>query len=249
MKKITSLGLVLLLASLLILPGCISIAMDTKINPDGSGTRTVDIAIEKSVAQFMEDQTKKSTPKGGKYRSYTKGDDKHYEISYKFKNIKELREMNEEMGTKGSSGTPQSKRIDLKKKDYLFLVDYTFVEEFPSSESSKQTSQLDQAISIRYKVTLPGKITKAKKADEKTETSATWDLTSTKGGKIEVSSRYIRWWTIILAAVIAVGLIILIALIILLKRRAKRTSGTAKVEAEPEKLEPEPEKAEPEPKE
>jgi hypothetical protein len=45
---------VFLLIAILVLPGCIALAIDTEINPDGSGTRRMDVAIEGTLDELLK---------------------------------------------------------------------------------------------------------------------------------------------------------------------------------------------------
>ncbi|MDI6822275.1 MAG: hypothetical protein QMD66_05405 [Actinomycetota bacterium] len=188
----------------LILSGCITFTFETKINPDGSGRRIQDIALESSFARMLEsaakksgktslkEELKKNLPKEGKLRIYTKKGKVHYEVSFDFKDIDELNRINKKL----SAVRDISTNVKLTKKDSIFLALYDFQEKIPPLEAT-ELEQLEMigAYSIVYKLNMPGKIIKANTNEIEGET-AIWDINPFKGKEIRAKSRYIRWWAI-----------------------------------------------------
>ncbi|MEW6188543.1 MAG: hypothetical protein AB1466_00290 [Actinomycetota bacterium] len=186
----------------LILSGCIiTFTFETKINPDGSGRRIQDIALESSFARMLEsaakksgkpslkEELKKNLPKEGKLRIYTKRGKVHYEINFDFKNIDELNRINKKL----SAVRDISTNVKLTKKDSIFLVLYDFKEKIPPLEATElERLEMLEACSVVYKLTMPGKIIKANTNEIEGET-AMWDVNPFKGKEIRAKSRYIRW--------------------------------------------------------
>lgn len=196
---------------LLFLPGCLTFTIDTRLNPDGSGQRSLDIAIDQSFADILETKAreseelsleetlKKDLPKGTDFRKFSREGKVHYETTFLFENIDELNQINRDLTKNGSGQRPASEKITLDKKDWLFFVNYRYFEKFTASQTTSSTQkQLVQPFTAVYKLSLPGKITKAN-AEKVKRNSATWYINPLKGGEIKASSFYIRWWTIILA--------------------------------------------------
>lgn len=230
--------LLVALVATIFVSGCINFTYKTEINPNGSGKRTIDIALDKNFQSLLEsttakkdqgsfeEQTKKNLPEGGKLRTYTKGDKAHYEISFKFDSIKDLQKTTQQM-SKGSSQGPQASQVNLSRKDYLLFATYTFSEKFPASDEDitpsekKLTESLAKIFSLDYKLKMPGKFTSSN-ADEIKEGTATWHLNVAEGGEVKATSRYIRWWAVILVLIfLLLLLVILIAMGIAAARRKK----------------------------
>jgi len=222
-NKVTTLIAVSVLC--LILSGCITFTFETKINPDGSGRRIQDTALESGFARMLEsaakksgkpslkEELKKNLPKEGKLRIYTKKGKVHYEVSFDFKDIDELNRINKKL----SAVRDISTSVKLSKKDSIFLVTYNFREKIPPLEATElEQLEMLEACSVVYKLNLPGKIIKANANEIEGET-AIWDINPFKGKEIRAKSRYIRWWVI--------SFLFLLVLIsaggILLRKRAK----------------------------
>jgi len=236
---------------MLLLPGCITATYETKLNSDGSGERIQDLAIDESFAgmldssgavqgkKSLEEELKASMPKDAKYKKFTKEGKVHHQIIFKFKNIDELNKANKKLNE--DSDVPQAKGAKLEKADYLIFATYKFTDEFPGGSKSNlnaEEEQIAKAISINYKLTLPGKITKAKQTDDIEDDTATWQINPIEGGKIEATSRYIRWWLIILLIVLIV-IILIVGLILLFMGLKKKKRDAPKHLKTPE---PQPEK-------
>lgn len=234
MRKKLILGFVLLLISIFMLSGCITYTLKTTINPNGSGSRIIDAAIDKTyVEQFgsnLEEGLKKGAPKEAKFKTYTKDNQQHYEIIFEFKNIDDLKDISKKMS--GNEQGPNISDVKLKITDFFVIATYEFSENIPGSgeevkKDALDLGQLSSAFSLNYELTLPGKITKAN--TEKIEGStASWEIDSTKGKKIEATSTYVRWWAIIIVAIVLVGIIVVISIFILTSRRKKATSASNK---------------------
>lgn len=214
--------LIFTLCMALVLPGCITATFETKINSDGSGQRIQDIAIDESFAGLLEsadaskgkkgleEELKANMPKDAKYKKFTQDGKVHYQITFDFKDLDQLNKISTQLN-KGSD-IPKATDAKLAKTEYIIFANYKFSDEFPSGTTSKlkpEEEQIAKAISINYKLTLPGTITEAKKTDEIDSDTATWHITRAKGGKIEATSRYVRWWLVItlLAALLFMAII------------------------------------------
>ncbi len=204
---------------------------------DGSGSRTIDIAIDKSFAQVMEstpssedsknieEEMKKNLPKGGKFRKYDKDDKTHYQMNFDFKNIKDLKAKNKKLSDSEEGLAFENIKFD--KKDYLILATYSYSEEISQTDeqtSTPESEELTKSFSLEYKLTLPGEITDAKNTDKIKDGTATWNLSFVEGGKISAKSQLIRWWLIIIlaVAVFILFLIIIIAIILVIRSRKKK---------------------------
>ncbi|MDI6892013.1 MAG: DUF3153 domain-containing protein [Actinomycetota bacterium] len=231
---------VFLLITILVLPGCVALAIDTEINPDGSGIRKMDVAIEETLDELLktaaiqqgeptfEEQMKKNAPKGSKFDTYAEEGKVHYAVSFKFENVEQLKKLSEAT-SKGTQGFKTS-GIRLTKRDRILFAVYDFSEKIPASTAkvSPEQEKLAKAISLTYKLTLPGRIIKSN-ADKIEENSATWRISALKGGEVRASSRYIRWWVVGVVALLLL-LIVVAAVFTVLKaisrRRASRLSST-----------------------
>jgi len=213
-KKSFSLLVILAISLALILPGCISTTYEIKLNLDGSGENKQDLAIDESVAGLMEsseqlsgeksleERLKESMPKDGKYKKFTKEGKIHHQITFNFKDVDELNKINQKLKKISNVSTPV--KAKLERVDFLVFASYTFTNKFPAaskSDQSEEEEKMADATSITYKLTLPGKITKAN-TDEIEKDTVTWNINPTKGGKIEASSQYIRWWLVIVLIVV-----------------------------------------------
>ncbi len=233
-------AVVFLLIAILVLPGCIALAIDTEINPDGSGTRKMDVAIEETLDELLktaaiqqgeptfEEQMKKSAPKGSKFDTYTEEGKVHYAVSFKFENVRELRKLSEAT-SRGTQGLKTS-GIRLTKKERILFATYDFSEKIPASTAkvSPEQEKLAKAISLTYKLALPGRIIKSN-ADEIEENSATWRISALKGGEVRASSRYIRWWVVGVVALLLLLIVVagvFAALQAISRRRASCSSPT-----------------------
>ncbi len=237
-KKFFSFLLIPAILLTLILPGCISTTYEIQLNLDGSGENKQDLAIDESVAGLMksseqlsgekslEEKLKESMPKDGKYKKFTKEGKIHHQITFKFKDVDELNKINKKLKKISNVSTPV--KAKLKKTDFLVFGSYTFTNKFPEaskSDQSEEEEQMADATSITYKLTLPGKITKAN-TDEIEKNTGTWDIDPTKGGKIEASSQFIRWWLIIVLIVLFLLVIVAAAIgFFIAYRKLKRTAS------------------------
>ncbi len=241
MKKIYYLLFSILLIFALFLSGCVTFTVTTKINPNGSGKRIIDVAIDENLITLLEaqakkegqisleEQLKKDLPQEANFKKYSQEGKVHYESSFNFSDIEELKKINEKMGEDKKSPQPKSSNIKLIQKNFLFFSNYTFLESFPSlKKATPEEKRLAQVFSVVYNLTLPGKLTKANTSEVK-EGTATWRINPIEGGKVEASSVYVRWWAIILIAVIV--LVILFALfgavvsLFIIKRRRETQSS------------------------
>ncbi len=237
LRKKTSAWLwILVLSFALILPGCITASFETKIGPDGSGERIQDLAIDETFVGALESsanlqgkggiegELKKNMPKGAKYKKYTKEGKVHYQIIFNFDDIDELNKINKTLNK--DSDTPKSIEAKLVKRDALVFATYKYTDEFPESKTKMkpEEEQIAKAFSVSYKLTLPGKITKAN-TDEIESGEATWHISPIKGGKIEATSRYVRWWLIIVLAVVFSFIIIISGVLIFVGLRKKKSAA------------------------
>jgi len=232
-KRSFALLIVMILCLALILPGCITASYETKINPDGSGERIQDLAIDESFVGALEssaalqgkgsieDELKKNMPKDAKYKKFTKDGKVHYQVTFDFKDMNELNRIDKKLNK--DSDTPKSVEAKLSKNDFLIVATYKYTDKFPESKTKMkpEEEQLAKAFSVSYKLSLPGKITKAN-TDEIENNTATWHISPVKGGKIEATSRYIRWWLIIAVAVTFLLIIIISVVLIFLGLRKKK---------------------------
>lgn len=199
---------------MVVLPGCISTNYNVKINLDGSGRSKQDLAIDKSLAGLIESsqalagkkglekELKNAIPNDGKYKKFTKGGKIHHQITFDFGDVEDLNATNRKL--KEISNVPTPVKAKLERLDFLVFATYTFTNKFPAeSENAKNLgeAQAAKAISITYKLTLPGQLTDAN-TDEIKGNTAAWKINPTKGGKIEASSQYIRWWLVIVLIVL-----------------------------------------------
>jgi hypothetical protein len=232
-RKSFLLLLVLILSLALILPGCITASFETKINPDGSGERIQDLAVDEAFIGALEssatlrgkgsieDELKKNMPKDAKYKKFTKDGKIHYQIIFDFKDVDELNRINKKLNK--DSDTPKSVEAKLSKTDFLVIATYKYTDEFPKSKSKmkSENEQLARAFSVSYKLTLPGKITKAN-TDEVENNTATWHISPVEGGKIKATSRYIKWPLIIVIAVALLLIVIILGILIFFSLRKKK---------------------------
>ena len=229
---------ILIVALVLILPGCISTNYNVKINLDGSGQSKQDLAIDKSLAGLIESsqalagkkglekELKNAIPNDGKYKKFTKDGKIHHQITFDFEDVEDLNATNRKL--KEISNVPTPVKAKLERLDFLVFATYTFTNKFSAeSENTKNAgaAQAAKAISITYKLTLPGQLTDAN-TDEIKENTAAWKINPTKGGKIEASSQYIRWWLVIVLIIIFLLIIVatLIAFFVAYRRFKAPTS-------------------------
>ena len=243
--KLSQFLLVAIILAAFILPGCIDYTIETKINPDGSGKRVLIVAIDESFANMagegeegdIEKQLKAGAPKDAKTKTYTKDGKVNYRIEFNFKDAKELEKTNKDMSKDKKEGqAPKTSNVKLEKKDWFVYATYEFSEEFPASKgAAEQLDQLTQGFTVDYKLTLPGKITKAS-TDNFKEGTATWNFSMNEGKKIEASSQLIRWTWIIIIGIVILGLILVLILILIFTRKSKKPKSQKKEdpEAQPE---------------
>lgn len=224
----------LLLACLIVLPGCVTFSIGTEINSDLSGKRVYDVAVDESFASLLEaskekgedveTQMKKGAPEGSKYKTFKKGGKVHYEVSFPFSNLEDLKSKIAKMSGSSKEGqSPKSTVASLEKKDMLVFATYTFEENFPAAPKTKESKQFEQfakAFSVTCKVKMPGSITSASGGQIKGDT-ATWSFNLTDGKKIKVTSRYVRWWLIIVVIAVSLGLLLAIVIGALFLRKPK----------------------------
>lgn len=238
-KKSWLLFSIFLLCLALILPGCITATYETKVNSDGSGQRIQDLAIDESFAGLLdssaelkgkgglEAELKKNMPKDAKYKKFTKEGKVHHQVTFDFKDVDELNKINKQLNT--NSDVPKTVEAKLEKAEYLVFATYKFRDEFPATskgEMKPEEEQLAKAMSVTYKLTLPGKITKAEKAEDIKDDTATWHVSPTQGGKVEATSRYVRWWLIIVLLFALIFIVIVSAILIFLGVRKKKYAGS-----------------------
>lgn len=229
--------LIALLVGSVFLPGCLTLTLNTKINPNGSGERSIDVAIDESFAGILEESVKgtgtpslekqmtKGLPKDATFRQFRRGKKVHYETAFSFDSIDELNQINQKSAREETGQTPRSNKIALDKKDWLFFVTYKFYENFPASqpETTSQAKQLIQPFTATYKLSLPGRISKAN-ADKTKGNSATWYISPSKGTEVNARSYYVRWWAIIIAVVLLLLIIVGLVIIFLPKLMKKRSA-------------------------
>lgn len=241
-RRLSLLLLVIFLTAPLILPGCITYSFETKISPDGSGKRTLEVAMDEGLADTtgtrteetdIEGELKEGAPKDAKYKTYTKEGKVHYQVSFPFKNVDELNKTNSEMGSGKKEGqAPKTNDIKLDRKDWLVYATYKFSERFPSTKGAGQLKELTESFSVTYKLTLPGEITEAT-TDDIEKGTATWDFNLSDGKKIEASSRLVRWNRIIIIGGVILGLIIFLFLIVIFTRKPRSKPRPRKGEEQP----------------
>lgn len=238
-------SLVLILT--LLLPGCITVTYETKINSDGSGQSIQDRAIDESFASMLEssealqgnkgieDALKKNMPKDAKYKKFTKDGKVHHQITFDFQDVDELNKTNKKL--KKISNVPIAVEAKLEKADFVVFANYKYTNEFSSGskgDMKPEEEQVAKASSITYKLTLPGTITKAENTDEVDGSTATWHINPTQGRKIEATSRYIRWWLIIVLLVAILLIIIISGILIFLGLRKKKPAPSEPTKASEE---------------
>ncbi len=242
MSKIKIFFISLLIISLFSLTGCIDYVIKTEVKENGSGSRSIDLAIDKSFAKVMEtapsggesknieEEMKDALPEGGKFRKYEKGDKSHYQITFDFKDIDDLKKKNEKFA--GSEDGLSFKNTKLVKRDYIVFATYKFSEEIESTQASSeanspQAEQLTQSFSLKYQLSLPGEITKTENKGKIDKDTAAWELSFTEGGKISATSQIVRWYIIIALAVVLfiIFLIILILFFLFIRSRRKKAAG------------------------
>ncbi len=234
-RKSKLLSSILILIAILILPGCITATYETKINSDGSGQRIQDLAIDESFAGILEssetlqgkkgleEELKKNMPKDAKYRKFTRDGKVHHQITFDFKDIDELNTINKNLNK--SSDVPTAAGARLSKTEFIVFANYKFTDELPAqpkSEMKPEEEKVAKAISVTYKLTLPGKISKAGGTGEVENNTATWHISPTQGGKIEATSRYVRWWLVIVLLVVTLLIIMISGILIFLGLRRKK---------------------------
>jgi hypothetical protein len=235
--------LIAILTGSVFLPGCLTLTLGTKINSNGSGQRSIDVAIDKSFAGILEESVKgtgtsslkkqmtEGLPKGATFRQFQRGNKIHYETVFSFDSIDELNQINRKLAQEEKGQALSSNKIVLDRKDRLFFITYRFYENFPASrnETTSQVKQLVQPFTVTYRLWLPGKISKAN-GEKITENRATWYINAGKGTEVSARSYIIRWWAIIVAGAFALTLIITAAAVILSRSKKSIQPEAAPIE-------------------
>ena len=126
--------------------------------------------------------------------------DKSGDLSVEFEPQKDLQE---EGGSSADGGyrPPEVFAKGFSKKDWLFVVYYQY-----EMRADLSYAPVIEGNRIRVQVSLPGQILSAN-ANRIERGNARWDLALGKTYKMDVTSRYLRWWLIVLVAVVAVLLL------------------------------------------
>ncbi len=203
---------------LFILPGCVglkSFSVGTKINPDCSGKRVIDLALEKKVVASIEKENgtklethlKRKLPSRTNIKKHQKNNYIYYTIAIPFKKINEVPDQLSEL-LKNNGDTHAS----LTCKDQIFSISYdlkeeinlkqTFIDSIAPESIDLDTSSLD----IEYWTQVPGEIRETSGTPVTADT-AVWKLKTDKTYKIRTKSLLIRWWLIALTGIAVLVLI------------------------------------------
>lgn len=220
--------------SLSLTSGCLTYTIETKLDPDGSGQRSIDIEVDQSFALILEEnakgdealslekELKEGLPEGATFRRFSRGEKIHYETRFSFDSAEELNKINQSLSKKEKGQTPRSDLITLDRKDLFFVVNFQFHEKFAPSQKSAdiQKNKLIPPFTAVYKLTMPGELVKTN-AEKVKSNQATWYINPLKGGEIKATSYYVRWWAVILAAVVLLTVVIAIAATLWLRLKKK----------------------------
>jgi len=203
---------------LFILPGCVglkSLRVGTKINPDCSGKRVIDLALEKKVVASIEKENgtkleahlKRKLPARTNIKKHQKNNYIYYTITIPFKKINEVPDQFSGL-LKNNGDTHAS----LTYKDQIFAISYDLKEEinlkkaFMDSIVPESIEPDTGSLDIEYWTQVPGEIRETSGTPVTADT-AIWKLKTDKTYKIRTKSLLIRWW---LVALTGIALLVLI---------------------------------------
>lgn len=229
----------LLAIALLLSSGCIDFTLDTTIDADGSGKRTIDMGLDKGLSELLKIRGKYSAadlqkqlatnlPPNARVRTYLKDGSTHYAATFEFASVSELSRI-----TRGAS-RQRGAQVTLTRGGNLLFATYTFTENLPPTRIplTAQETSLTQGFDITYRLTLPGTIVSSNADRLVGNSTGVWKLDIAKGRLIRATSQVVMW-PFVAAAAILVFLTIAAAIVIFVVRARPRQEGAPDTKVEP----------------
>lgn len=233
----------LLLAA--VVSGCVTIRIETKIEKDGSGTKSYVLALDKSVISMMESMAEEAgtsaddiwetaregaaSIQGARIEEYSDDEDEGIKVTVPFDNLEELAALAGSDAFEGTDVVTVQRDGDVTTLQATVNVgDVASGFEAAGDESIEGFDLGEIEINYTYAVEVEGKILEyaPKEIAEVQGGKVVWDLTQAQQGAVELM---IKWepgggldtLVIVLIAVVLVALV-LIGTGIILTRRGKR---------------------------
>jgi hypothetical protein len=239
--------LVLVPLLVILLSGCITVRVETKIKQDGGGTKSFVLALDKSVVSVFESMVQESgasvddlwaearagaaSIKGAKVEDYSDDETEGIKLTIPFKNLDELQALSSSDAFRGTDTVTVS-----KDGDTMTLKAVVNVGDFASELGEAGGQELEGfdlgeiEFEYTYAIDVEGKILaySPKNIAEVKGSKVTWDLTQADTETIEL---IVRWepgggpnMIVILAAVILGLAVLLVGAGIVMMMRSKRPS-------------------------
>jgi len=232
-------GLLLLLSS-----GCIRFSVQTTVNPDGSGSRTIETVLDRSLSDLaqlsgeasaaaFESQLRDALPPNAALRSFVRDGQRHYVARFGFSSVAELNEINR--GESRSRG-PLTPTASLRVAGNPFFTTYDYTEYLPplSEPLSAQEREMTDDVAVDFRLTLPGTIVSSDADAFPDASSASWRIPLLEGRRVRATSRWLNWPVITGTAIGAIALIgAAVFATSLLRRRRREGAGADASKSEP----------------
>lgn len=228
--------------------GCISFGVQTTVNPDGSGTRTIETVLDRSLSDLaqlggessataFEDQLRDALPPNATLKSFVRSGQRHYVARFGFSSITELNKVN--LGESRRRG-PLTPTASLRIAGNPFFATYEYTEYLPplSEPLSEQERRMAGKVSVDFRLKLPGTILTSNADSFPDPSSASWRVPLLEGRRVRATSRSLNWGVI---AGTAIGALLLagagIFLFLLLHRRGQEgaSADASKSESAPQR--------------
>lgn len=237
-----------------IISGCVTLRLETKIDADGSGTKSLVLAFDKSVMSMMESMAEESdTPvgdiwetaragagsiQGATVKDYSDEDSEGIQIVVPFESLEELVALSSSDAFEGADVVSVKRDGDTTTLNATVTVgDVESSLGQAGGESLEGFDLGDIDLEYSYIVEVEGKILEytPKEFAALEDSKVTWDLTRAPTDPVELM---IKWEpgggldvTIILLVVIAIGGLALVGIGILLSLRGKRAKPAPESQA------------------
>lgn len=202
--------------------GCIRFTLNTTINLDGSGSRTIETVLDRSMSDLIkltgkesaaafERQLRAALPRDAALRTFRKNGETYYVAGFEFASVAALGKI-----VRGRGTSPSAPMAKLKTSDNPLLKTYEYTEYLPPLRQplTPEESKLTRDVSIRYRLTMPGTIVSADADEFEGGSTAVWSVPLDKGRTIRASSRVVNWIAIG-GGVAAIAVVVIVMLIII----------------------------------
>jgi len=236
---------ILLLATLL--SGCVTIRIETKINRDGSGTKSYVLAIDKSVMSMMESMAEEAgtsvddiwetaregaaSIKGARIEEYSDDEAEGIKVTVPFENLEQLEALTASDAFEGADVVTVNRDGDVTTlRATVNVGDLASGFAAAGDESIEGFDLGEIEINYTYAVEIEGKILEyaPKEIAEVQGAKVTWDLSQAQQDAVELM---VKWEpgggldtlaTVLIAVALAAFALILVGIIVTLRGKRRR---------------------------